>query len=238
MKNFKNTTLALAAMLACGTTAFAQDNVEANVSADIVSNYIWRGAKLDNAAIQPTLGVSYKGLSLTAWGSYGLTDPNMKQEFDLTLAYSTGNFNVGITDYYADGDRYLYYNSHSTSHTFEANVGYDFGALSVQWFTNFAGADGTTEKGKRAYTSYVELNAPFALGGLDWNATLGCVPYSACNGFYETNTTGSFAVTNIALKASKDIKVTDSFSIPAFAQIVANPSTQKSYFVVGFTLKP
>lgn len=238
MKTFKVTALALMGMMTA-LTAKAQDTVEASVSADIVSNYVWRGAKLDDAAIQPSVGVSYKGLSLSAWGSYGLTsNTGTTKELDLTLAYSTGGFNVGITDYWVDASKYFYYNSHGTSHVFEANVGYDFGPLSVQWFTNFAGADGRSEKGDRAYMSYLELAAPFKLGGLDWTATLGAIPYKANTLFYAANTTSGFAVNNISLKATKDIKITDSFSIPVFGQIAANPSTQDAYLVIGFTLQP
>lgn len=227
-------------MMAMALSASAQDNVEATVSADVVSNYIWRGAKLDAAAVQPTVGVSYKGVSLSAWGSYGLTTDGEKKELDLTLGYSTGGFNVGITDYFcvgSDAPKYFLYDAHKTAHVFEANVGYDFGPLSVQWFTNFAGADSYTEKGKRAYTSYVEFNAPFKLGGLDWDATVGMIPYDAKNGFYEANAS-EFAVTNVALKASKDLKISEKFSLPLFAQVVANPSTQKAFLVFGFTLQP
>lgn len=230
----------IAAMAAMALGASAQDEVEATVSADLVSNYIWRGAKLDDAAVQPTLGVAYKGLSLTAWGSYGLTTSGNTKELDLTLAYSTGGFNIGITDYFcvgSDAPKYFLYDADKTAHVFEANIGYDFGVLSVNWFTNFAGADARTEEGKRAYTSYVELNAPFKLGGLDWNATLGAIPYSAGNGFYDANAK-NFAITDVSLKATKDLKITDTFSLPVFAQIAANPSTQKAYMVFGFTLQP
>lgn len=230
----------IAAMAAMALNVSAQDNVEATVSADVVSNYIWRGAKLDDAAVQPSVGISYKGVSLSGWGSYGLTTSGKTKEFDLTLAYSIDNFNVGITDYFcvgSDAPKYFLYGSHNTAHVFEANVGYDFGPLSLQWFTNFAGADVRTDKDKRAYTSYFELNAPFKLGGLEWNATLGGVPYGAKYGFYESNASG-FAITNIGVKATKDLKITDSFSLPLFAQVATNPSTQKAYLVLGFTLKP
>ena len=185
--------------------------------------------------VQPTLGLAYKGLSLSAWGSVGLSNPADTKELDLTLAYSTGGFNIGITDYWfnAPEERYFLYDAHKTSHIFEANIGYDFGAASIQWFTNFAGNDGLNKDGKRAYSSYLELNVPFKLASVDWSATVGAVPYAT--DFYGVD---GFAVTNLALKATKDIKVTDSFSIPVFAQVAANPSTQKSYLVFGFTLQP
>ena len=212
-----------------------QYRVETTVSADVVSTYVWRGMECGSAAIQPTLGIGYKGLSLSAWGSYGLVDTHDAKEFDLTLAYSTGGFNIGITDYWFNTpeERYFLYDANKTSHIFEANIGYDFGPAAIQWFTNFAGNDGYNKDGKRAYSSYVELSAPFKLASVDWSAAVGAVPYAT--DFYGVD---GFAVTNVSLKATKDIKVTDSFSIPVFAQVAANPSTEKAYLVFGFTLQP
>ena len=70
--------------------------------------------------------------------------------------------------------------------------------------------------------------------GCDWEAALGVVPYATS--FY--GDANGFAVTNVSVKATKDIKITKSFSIPLFAQVAANPSTEKAYLVVGFTLHP
>ena len=226
-----------AMMLVVSATAFAQDGVETTISADVVNQYIWRGQELGDAALQPTLGIAYKGLSLSAWGSVGISDPLDTKEFDLTLAYSKGGFNIGITDYWFNDpeERYFLYDAHKTSHVFEANVGYDFGAASIQWFTNFAGNDGVNKDGKRAYSSYTEVVVPFKLASVDWTATAGAVPFATS--FYNGWTSG-FAVTNLSLKATKDIKVTDSFSIPVFGQLVGNPCTQKAYLVFGLTLQP
>ena len=99
--------------------------------------------------------------------------------------------------------------------------------------TNFAGNDGLNKDGKRAYSSYFEANVPFKLATCEWIATAGAVPYTTT--FYGTN---GFAVTNLALKATKEIKVTDSFSIPIFGQVVGNPCSQKAYLVLGITLQP
>ena len=232
--------------LVMSMTAIAQDEIESEskiettISGDIVSSYIWRGQDLGNVSLQPTLGIGYKGLSLTAWGSVGLTNSDDTKEFDLTLAYTTGGFNIGITDYWFNAgldpdNRYFMYNAHSTNHVFEANIGYDFGFASLQWYTNFAGNDGVNESGKRAYSSYVEASVPFKLATVDWTATVGVIPYATT--FYNEWTSG-FSVTNLALKATKDIKITDSFSIPIFGQVVANPRSQKAYLVLGFTLQP
>jgi len=234
------------AMAAVATTANAQDEVETTVSADVVSNYIWRGQDLSNVSVQPTLGISYKGLSLTAWGSVGI-DSNDTKEFDITLGYSTGGFNIGITDYWFNSavdiygntmdSRYFFYEADKTAHVFEANIGYDFGPLAIQWYTNFAGNDlkeADNAKGhKHAYSSYVELSAPFKLGGCDWSAAIGAVPYKA-----PAYGVDKFAITNVSVKATKDIKITDSFSVPVFGQVAANPAAQKAYLVFGVTLHP
>ncbi len=235
----------VAAMLAAtAMTANAQDKVEASVSADVVSQYIWRGTLCGEASVQPTLGLSYKGLSLTAWGSTEISSSGKPKELDFTLAYANSGFNIGITDYWFDRDggdeagRYFLYNSHGTNHMFEANIGYDFGPVALQWYTCFAGndynkTDKDTGEKKRAYSSYFEVSAPFKLGSLDWKAAVGFSPL-------ETSLYGNdkFAVTNVAVTATKDIVVTPSFSLPVFAGVAANPCTQKAYFMAGFTLKP
>ena len=220
--------------IAMAVPVAAQDKVEADVEADVVSQYIWRGQDLGHVSIQPTLGLAYKGLSLSAWGSVGLSDSSDPHEIDLTVSYTVGGFSFGVTDYWTDEDdvRYFLYDAHRTNHLFEAFVGYDFGVAAINWYTNFAGNDGVGKSGKRAYSSYLELSAPFRLGGLDWTATLGIVPYATTT--YDTD---GFAVVAAGVRASKDITITERFKLPLFAEIATNPHDQKAYFVFGMTLK-
>ena len=227
-----------AILFAAAVTAKAQDTLETTIGTDLVSQYVWRGQDLGGVSVQPTLGIGYKGLSLSAWGSAGLSNPADTREFDLTLAYTVGGFNIGVTDYWFNAgldplNRYFAYAADCTNHVFEANVGYDFGFASLQWYTNFAGNDGLTPDEKRAYSSYVEVNVPFVLGGVDWTATAGAVPFAT--DFYGVE---GFGVVNVALTASKDIRITDSFSIPVFAQVAANPYSKNAFFVFGITLQP
>ena len=227
-----------AILSAVAVTAKAQDTLETTIGTDVVSQYVWRGQDLGGVSVQPTLGLAYKGLSLSAWGSAGLSNPADTREFDLTLAYTIGGFNIGVTDYWFNAgldplNRYFAYAADCTNHVFEANVGYDFGFASLQWYTNFAGNDGLTPDEKRAYSSYVEVNVPFVLGGVDWTATAGAVPFAT--DFYGVE---GFGVVNVALTASKDIRITDSFSIPVFAQVAANPYSKNAFFVFGITLQP
>lgn len=213
-KNLKKWALLLIMAITLPVTTMAQDKVEASVGADLVSGYIWRGQDLGGVSIQPSVSVAYKGLSLTAWGSVGF-DGDDDKEVDFTLAYETGNFSVSVTDYW--------YPEYSGAHTFEAQVGYDFGILGVNWYTNFSGDD-------EEYASYFTLTAPFSLIGLDWEAEVGATPWGT--DYYGTD---KFSVCDLSLGTSKDIKITQSYSTSIFAKATFNPTTEKFYMTVGLS---
>ena len=208
--------------LLCAIAVKSQDKVSANLGVDLVNQYIWRGQDLGDVSLQPTLGVEWKGLSLSAWGSVGITDAADTKELDLTLDYTIGGFSIGITDYWFSKGSYFQYKANKTTHIWEAGIGY-----------NFAGDDGLNSDGKRAYSSYFELSAPFRLGGLDWTATLGAVPYATTS--YDAN---GFCVTNISLRATKDFVIKEKYHLPVFAGLTANPRSEKVYllFGVSFTM--
>ena len=70
-------------------TTSAKDKIEATIGADLVSQYIWRGQNLGDFSLQPTLGVGYKGISLSAWGSVGISNSSDTKELDLSSSTST-----------------------------------------------------------------------------------------------------------------------------------------------------
>lgn len=222
--------------LVCALSMYvhAQDEINTIAKADILSQYMWRGQEMGATSFQPALGIEWRGFSLVGGANVGISDKNDPKELDITAQYAMGNFRFGLVDYWSDSPnkRYLYYDAHSTSHVFEAFVGYDFGVLNASWQTNFAGQDYQVADGKRAYSSYVELTAPFRLASCKWEAQLAFVPWKS--DYY--NTTG-FAVTNVNLKAVKEIRLTEHFALPVFAQVVANPCSQKTYIVFGLTIE-
>ncbi len=236
-KNVKLGVIAIA--LLSGTTPLtmrAQDKVETAVGADLVSSYIWRGIDSGGVSLQPSMAVVYKGLSLAAWGSVGIDKKDTK-ELDFTLGYSTGGMTLAVTDYFFAysnevypemKNKYFKYGSHSTQHVFEGTLAYDFGPLAMSWNTNFAGADYRKENGKMAYSTYVEAKAPFKLGNLDFAAEIGLTPW-------EGSYADKFNITNVGLRASHDVKVTESFSLPVFAKLTFNPHTEGAYFVFGIS---
>jgi hypothetical protein len=214
--------------------ATAQDEVEATLGSDLVSSYIWRGTYCGGVSVQPAGSIAYKGFSLGAWGSVGF-DSNDTKEFDFTLGYAAGGFSAAITDYWflpADADAqvgYFQYGSNNTQHVFEGTLGYDFGVLALSWNTNFAGNDARRSNGDLAYSTYISLAVPFNLGGLEWSAEVGMTPWE-----------GAYAdklnLTNVTLAASKEIQLSETFSLPVFGQITFNPAAQRTYFAFGVSL--
>ena len=218
---------------AASVEADASGRAELTLSADVVSQFVWRGMALAHASVQPTLAVSWRGLSVGAWGSVSFVDSSDPREIDLMASYTTGGLSVGVIDYWTNEptDHYFRYRAHQTGHVFEAFVAYDFGPLSASWQTNFAGADGLNRSGHRAYSSYIELAAPFSWLTCDWQAAVGAVPWAT--DYYEAP---RFTVTNVSLRVAKNIRITDRFSLPLFVQLTANPECRRAYFVAGFSL--
>ena len=213
-KNLKKWALLFLMAITLPATTMAQDKVELSANFDVVSTYLWRGQKLGNANLQTSVAVAYKGFSLSAWSPIAF-DGKDNDEIDLTLAYETGNFSVSVTDYWMS--------EIGNEHTIEAQLGYDFGFMGVNWYTNVYGDD-------KEYASYISLTAPFSLIGLDWEAEVGATPWGT--DYYDTD---KFSVLDLSLGASKEINIGKSFSTTLFAKATYNPTIEKFYGAVGFS---
>ncbi|MDR2474645.1 MAG: hypothetical protein LBD45_02190 [Bacteroidales bacterium] len=230
---------AVASMIAALTPLkMTAQGVEFSVGADIVSSYVWRGSQLSGASAQPSAELSIGDFSLGVWGS---TDLSGYKEVDFTASYSIGGLGIAVSDYFIpSGARYFDY-SETGNHVFEGTLSYTLPEkfpLSIAWSTNFAGAD-LKYDGKRAFSTYVELGYPVTVKDVELGFSLGFTPWegaAAGGGYYYTAGTDGFSVVNIGVKASKTIKITDSFSIPAFSQLVINPEREDIFLVFGLSL--
>lgn len=213
--------------------------VNFSLGADIVSSYVWRGMKTAPASVQPSATLEIGGFSLGAWGSTDITGDGTK-EVDFTAAYSIAGFTVAITDYWWAGEdefRYFHYDAHDTEHLFEATIGYKLPVesfpLSLTWNTMFAGDDYNKADGKRAYSTYVELEYPFSIKEVDLGLQIGFTPWESR---LYTSHTDKFSVINVGLKAAKTVKITESFSLPIFTHLIFNPEAEDIHFVFGISL--
>lgn len=220
----------------------AQNNLEVGLEADLVSSYVWRGIKQTGFSVQPSLGASYKGLSLSAWGSTDISNGNNEgfKEVDFTFGYSTHGLNIAITDYWWDGEGTHRYFSGAhdgySGHMLEGTIGYTFPQsfpLSVTWNTFFLGKGNKKANGDNSYSTYIELSYPFSVKNVDMSTTIGFTPWESV--VYGSDIDG-FKITNLMLHAGTGIKLSESFTLPIFTNIIFNPAVEDVHFMFGFTL--
>jgi hypothetical protein len=218
MKNMKNSfCLILLFSVTLSITAGAQETKSAlNVTADFVSSYIWRGSQLGKGpAIQPTVEFTSGRFTLGAWGSYCLSNVEAP-ETDLYTSLNLGNLTVGLTDYYFPGPSWFL----TENHAFELNGGWKHGIFSCSgnWILN----EGGGSKGNDLY-----FEAGFQAGKANLFAGAG-------NGWHTPN--GKFNVCNIGISSSREVSVTNTFSLPITGSVILNPASEQFYIVVGITL--
>ena len=219
------------------------DTCDFSVGADIVSSYLWRGTVYSGTSIQPAMELNVAGFSMGVWGSVDIAGMGFGyKEVDLMASYTFGNFTVGLFNFWPGWEgEYNYFDfSKSTAHVLEANLLYSFDPfpLTLGWNTMIAGNDKYPDnngKWKRAFSTYVEatysfsvkdVKLDFALGASLWKSS---VQYTT-NYWYATD---GLAVVYTSLMASKNIKITDSYSLPVFGQLAFNPAKEDAFFVFG-----
>lgn len=216
MKKVKIFAVAIIALVA-STSVKAQ---EFKASADIVSSYVWRGTNFSGVSIQPTLDFTTGGFSIGAWGSAGFDG---FLEADLYAKYAFGfGLTVGLTDYYYPGTSYFDVSKANGGHGLELNLGYTTGGLSLSgnYIFNEAGGAATAGGDKYFEVGYAfEKFSIFAGAGDGWHTP-----------------DAEFALCNVGISTTKEIKITDTFSIPLKASAILNPKTEQFFLVAGITL--
>jgi len=241
----------LAATFAIMALTISSVKAQFATGADIVSSYIWRGVPQDRTVggnpslgspnIQPYLSFTTGSLTLGSWASSSFLGNVKEVDLYATYAFSPA-FALTVTDYnwgFANSKGYFNY-SKGTDHMFEGTLAYTGPTtfpLGVTVNTMFAGCD-TLSTGKSAFSTYAELSYPVTA-----NAKV-FVGASLFQSAMVYNTSG-FAFTNIGVKVSKSIVITDKFSLPVYGILGANLSNKdvtgaakptSLYFVAGVTL--
>jgi len=210
-----------------------------NAGADVMSRYVWRG--LDYGAspsIQPTLSISGAGFELGYWGA--ISTLGTYSEVDLYAKYTISGFSVMATDYFFPGDvvpasknqQYFNWEKATTGHLIEGAVQYK--NAEVMPFSLLAGvfvygAGDLKEDGNQNYSSYFEVTYSGTLAGNNFDLFVGG---TAGAGLYGS----SEGVVNTGLTVYRGIKLTDDFTLPVKASVIANPQASNIHFVLGITL--
>lgn len=221
-------------------SAQTSQDIEFNLSGDLVSSYVWRGFKQAGASVQPALSVSAKDFTLGVWGSTDIAGKD-KKEVDFYASYTKSGFQLKITDYWWDGEgvgRYFSYPEEDYSgHLLEAGVTYTLPErfpLSLSWNTFFLGKGNKKANGDNSFSTYIELAYPFRVNDVDLTVSTGFIPWNSA--VYGPEMDG-FKFTSIQFGASKDIKITESFSVPLYINVIGNPAREDIHLVLGITIK-
>jgi len=191
--------------------------------ADLVSAYVWRGTKFSGPSIQPTLEYGIGGFAIGAWGSFDLT--NGFNELDTYASYTFDfGLGLGLTDYYYQGSRAFDFADTTGSHALEANLNYTIGGFSASanYVINDTHAGGPGSKGG---DMYFELGYGFKY----FDVFVG-----AGDGWHTVD--GNFNIVNVGIGTTKDVKITETITIPVFAQLIINPDKEEYDLVIGISL--
>lgn len=227
--------------------AIAADGISVNTSADLFNRYIWRGLDIANTpSIQPSLSVVYSGLELGTWGAYTLSnDASDNDEIDFWLSYTTA-FSNGVsisavmTDYYFPnaGIRLFNFNNHNAliddsipdpgAHTIEIGIsitGQESFPVTLSGYLNVYNDAGSN--------TYFQLDYPVTVNETNLNFFCGAAGGSKDNaGYYGVE---EFAVINFGVTAVREIKVSESFSLPFTVSLIVNPSAEILYLLTGIS---
>lgn len=239
----------LLALLLVGMTGSAiADDVTIGTGVDMYNRYVWRGLDIASTpSVQPALTVGVGGFELGAWGAYTLSNQaSGADEIDFWIGYTAelengSTLSAIVTDYYFpnSGIDFFNFNDYDATiddtipnpgaHTIEVGLAYTGPKtfpLTVSAYLNVYNDAGNN--------TYFQLDYPVTAGDAELNFFVGATGGSKDNPDYYG--TDDFQVINIGVAAARDIKVSESLSIPLNVSFVLNPNAEISYLLVGMSL--
>ncbi len=228
---------------------------EFSVGADIMSRYVWRGVDFGNSpSIQPTVEFSTGDFTIGSWGAFSV-DTDIYQELDLYISYTIADMiTIGVTDYFFPtynteetpiNNKYFNLKKEETGHLFEGNLGFECKKIPLTLSVNvaFYGADFPTldmdtpdneeddvpDFDNPNYSTYIEVGYGGTVKDVEWSTFIGITP---AEGLYGTE----FGVVNMGLNLSKEVAITESFSLPVSGGFILNPQAENAFLVFGISL--
>ncbi|KPK82383.1 MAG: hypothetical protein AMS27_14605 [Bacteroides sp. SM23_62_1] len=193
-----------------------------DLGADLMSRYVWRGTDYGaSPSIQPFIEFGLSNFSLGVWGAYTTNNPGI-QEVDLYANFTMKELlTISCTDYFFPdeirGYNYYEFRKDSSAHIIEGML--KFNGTENLPLTLMAGINIYNDPDNSVY-----FEAGYSLSVL--NLFVG-----AGNGFYTTD--GKFNFINIGISATKDLPITEKYSLPLSASFITNPQAGRVYLVFG-----
>lgn len=210
---YKFTLLTVIALMSTNIS-YSQD-----FGADLVSSYVWRGTQFGSGAhIQPYMELGSGNFTAGVWGSFPTSAKGGGNELDLYLGYDFGPVALTVTNYtfpgeggnYADGEG-LFDGDYTELAASTSIMGVD---LSAGYFTEVEAL-------------YVELG--FSTGAVDIAIGYGD---DQENAWYAD---GGSGIVNMSFSGSKDIQISENYSLPVFGSFIVNPKAETAFLVFGIS---
>ncbi len=237
--------VAIVALLSASVVA--GDKVAVNTGVDLYSHYVWRGIDIASTpSVQPTLAVSYAGFEFGVWGAYTLSDDALdSDEIDFWLGYGVDlnngvSLSAVVTDYYFPNAGIDFFNFNNYDAVIDDTIP-DPGAHTVEVGLSVTGPESfpVTLSGyvnvhnDEGNNMYFQLDYPLTVQETELNFFCGATSGSEDNPDYYGS--DDFEVINVGVSASREVKVSESLSLPLDVSFILNPEAKISYLVVGMS---
>ena len=211
-----------------------------SLGTDIVNRYIWRGLNAggESPSIQPNVAFTSGGFSVGFWGAYPF-EPKVLEEIDFYSSYTfsleqSGALSLGFTDYIFpnSGTPVFNFNNYDNTngpgaHFLEVNAGYT-GPENLPIYISF----NVFVYNLKNNPMYFQVGYNTAIDEVGLSLFLGGTPGEDTK-YYGVD---KLNIINAGFTVSKSIKITENFNLPIFASLIANPASDKMYYVFGIKL--
>ena len=204
------------------------------------------------ASIQPSINLTYGGLTAGVWGSSDIGDVAAAgyKEVDASLFYTMSGVKVGLTQYWWSGKHTPYIGKNpvaagapeTSGHYFEGTLGYSISNFNIVANTMFAGDRDQDAAGKQMFSTYIEGSYALTVGDVALTPAIGISPWESnsnvgyhLNTYTGVNSTG-VALCNVSLKAVKTLKFSETVNVPVSVQAIYSNSADAVHLVFGVTL--
>ncbi|MCH8494306.1 MAG: hypothetical protein LAT57_01575 [Balneolales bacterium] len=198
---------------------------QVDLGVDISSRYVWRGTDFGGSpSLQPDISFTTGNFTIGTWAAFATNGNPAGSEIDFYASYAiptnAGDFEFVVTDYTFPQDPSGNYFS-SESHFVELGIGYS--GTSKLPITLFTGVFVTNDDD---YSIFTEIG--YSISNLD--LSLGFTP--AASAMYGTTKAG---VVSTGIGTSREVSLSESFSVTLSGNLIFNPYANDAFFLVGFS---
>jgi uncharacterized protein (TIGR02001 family) len=202
---------------------------QVNVGVDYASRYVWRGFDFGNSpSIQPMVSFTSGGFEIGAWAAYATNGDPDGSEIDFYASYTLetegGDFSLSVTNYTFPDEPGSYFSK--DAHFIELGLGYSTGLTeNLGLFLSgniFVHNDDDN-------SIYGELGFEYEANDYTLTVFSGFSPVESA-----TYGNSTFAFINTGFSVSKELKISDVFSVDVSSSVISNLHARKAFFVFGF----